>query len=383
MVKIFKIAAISILLIVALILGMILNYYDVFPSGIIENKLSSFEKDTIPQDFLETPASYLETDVNSLISIHNDDDIVKLRNELINFIFGSPGIPQTLPESVEQNHNDDRYSDITTLKSIDKLIISMEFGIDSYPYIFYPKSPNGSMLIYHQGHRGDFYKSKSQIKAFLDNGYTVIAFSMPLLGMNNQPVVNLERFGNFKLTRHDHIQLLNPENGHPVKFFIEPIVIAINYLQKQYNCNSVAMAGISGGGWTTTLAAAVDTRIKNSFPVAGSYPLYLRSDSQRDWGDYEQFIPELYRTANYLELYILGASGKGRSQLQIINQFDACCFAGIKWETYKDIVVARVNDLKNGNYDLYLDDTHQQHMISEPVLNKIIEHLQINNKTTG
>jgi hypothetical protein len=32
------------------------------------------------------------------------------------------------------------------------------------------------------------------------------------------------------------------------------------------------MLGLSGGGWSTTLAAAVDPRIQLSFPTAGSVP---------------------------------------------------------------------------------------------------------------
>ena len=37
------------------------------------------------------------------------------------------------------------------------------------------------------------------------------------------------------------------------------------------------MIGISGGGWTTTVYPAIDTRISESFSVAGSLPLSLRN----------------------------------------------------------------------------------------------------------
>lgn len=75
------------------------------------------------------------------------------------------------------------------------------------------------------------------------------------------------------------------------------------------------MMGLSGGGWTTVLYAALDPRIMRSYPVAGSWPIYLRFASPRDWGDYEETIPELYKTVNYLEMYILGSYGEGRKQL--------------------------------------------------------------------
>ncbi len=73
------------------------------------------------------------------------------------------------------------------------------------------------------------------------------------------------------------MSLLNPEEGHPVKYFLEPVVVFLNYAEIDYNYRHVAMVGISGGwgvGWTTTLAAAIDYRIESSFPIAGSYPFF-------------------------------------------------------------------------------------------------------------
>ena len=36
------------------------------------------------------------------------------------------------------------------------------------------------------------------------------------------------------------------------------------------------MIGLSGGGWTTTVAAAIDPRVGLSIPVAGSLPFDMR-----------------------------------------------------------------------------------------------------------
>jgi hypothetical protein len=204
----------------------------------------------------------------------------------------------------------------------------------------------------------------------------VAALSMPLSVFNNQPTVQLPRLGKLKLTTHDHMKFLSPKSGHPIKYLIEPVVTVVNYLKRNFDYSSLAMIGKSGGGWTTTLAAAVDPRIEISFPVAGTYPIYLRSNSQRDWGDYEQTAPEIYNTVNYLELYILGSHGAKRKQLQIINQYDPCCFAGTKWETYKEIVKARVREVGMGEFDLFLDDSHERHEVSEVAMRRILGELQ-------
>jgi dienelactone hydrolase len=139
---------------------------------------------------------------------------------------------------------------------------------------------------------------------------------------------------------------------------MHPLALTANYLVQSHD--AIVMVGFSGGGWETTLYAAIDPRIERSYPVAGSLPSYLRS--QRDWGDYEQFSPRLYDAANYLELYVLGAS-EGRSQLQILNRYDSCCFAGEGYKTYETVVASRARAL-GGTFSVYSDDTHTVHQLS-------------------
>jgi hypothetical protein len=111
--------------------------------------------------------------------------------------------------------------------------------------------------------------------------------------------------------------------------------------------------------------------------VAGTYPLYLRSEAPRStWGDYEQNLPALFRIANYLELYVMGAHGENRKQLQVLNKYDSCCFNGIKSQTYVDIVRKVVIELGDGAYDCILDDSHREHKISEIALSRILENIE-------
>lgn len=331
-----------------------------------------------PLNSKEAMNEYLETDVNALISIKNKKNISEKRDELIRFIWGKPGLPLSEPSIISNNFEDTRYKDIRSISKIEKMVIEMDFGLKSYVYHFIPKNPKNKVILYHQGHDGDFINGKKEIRKLIENGYSVVAFSMPLLGDNNQPKVTINRIGKLRITTHDHMKFLTPKNGHPVKYFIEPIVSVLNYLTRKFDYLSVSMMGISGGGWTTTLASAIDIRIRYSFPVAGSYPIYLRSDSQRDWGDYEQNVPELYRTVNYLELYILGAHGEKRKQIQIINKYDPCCFSGIKWQTYLDAIKAQVGQLGAGEFDLLYDDTHQKHAISGAAIKLILKELEVN-----
>ena len=124
-------------------------------------------------------------------------------------------------------------------------------------------------------------------------------------------------------------------DGTIFRFFLEPVLQGINYFLQANPGGDVSMIGISGGGWTTTLAPAVDVRIKRSFPVAGSYPLYCRTNPFPTFShDIEQDYEPLYRetdansdgitdtaagVASWLEIYALGGCGPGRRQVQILN----------------------------------------------------------------
>lgn len=360
----------GLLLLLATIYGVLIHKFQIPPYTILKSGYSML----LSKKYTETPKAYIETDVSAIISIRQPHDVSERRNALIHFLWGA-GLPSSLPSAVIENFEDARYVDINSLRRIDKVVVTMDFGLESVVYHFIPKNPNMKVVLYHQGHAEDFHKSKEQVRQFIENGYAVMTFSMPLLGVNNQPTIQLPRIGWLKLTRHEHMQFLPPANGHPIQYFIEPVVIALNYLDNGFDYISVSMVGISGGGWTTTVAAAVDVRIAKSFPVAGSYPIYLRTNSKRDWGDYEQVDPELYRTVNYLELYMLGSHGKHRKQLQVINKYDSCCFGGTKWQTYKDIVRSRINELGAGEFDLFLDDSHQGHLISNVAMSRILDEI--------
>ena len=54
----------------------------------------------------------------------------------------------------------------------------------------------------------------------------------------------------------------------------------------------VAMLGLSGGGWTTTVASAVVTDIDLSFPTAGSMPKWRTKT-------YDEWVPELPEGRNH------------------------------------------------------------------------------------
>lgn len=372
-----------ILVLTGFIMGVFFLRY-VWPPFIqsIVKKKEDFKSNPI---FTQISPGYLQNDVETLISIHNSEDVKLKRQQLIDVLWGNSGLPLSkMPEEVIVDYKDARYDDLYDgpLQRIDKIVVRMENGLESQVYLFVPEQGNGQFVIYHQGHDedhqeypGDFISGKGIIFRLLKSGFTVAGFSMPLLGLNNRPFIEDARIGKLRITSHDQMAWLPCPEGHAVKYFVEPVIVFLNHVTEKSGGTQVHMIGKSGGGWTTLIAAALDDRIKRSFSVAGSYPIYLRSESERDWGDYEQHVPEIYKTCNYLELYILGSFGEGRHHLQLVNQYDSCCFAGIKWQAYEPFVRKRVSQLGSGRFDVILDNSHTDHKISPVIEDLIIREL--------
>jgi len=323
----------------------------------------------------EIPSILHQTDVQSLIHVNNEIDVIKMREDIINYVWKEDGFSKNkIPSKIEYDIQDDRYKDLINLQKIDKITITMEYGIESYVYLFLAEQKNNDFVLYHQGHDGDFINGKKTIGFFLEKGYSVAALSMPLSGMNNQPTVNIANIGEIKLSAHEQFWFIDSDNFSSLKFFLEPVMIATNYIESNYSSNSIFMVGISGGGWTTTVYSAIDDRIDKSFPVGAMLPLFISLNAPV-MPHYEGIIPELYEIASYLDLYILGSFGEDREQIKIINKFDSCCHGGISYQVFEEEMAQTMTKLNNGNFTIFLDDTHNRHKISDAALQVILENI--------
>jgi len=356
------------------VLGVYVGVYKIFPYEILDSSKDVF----FGQRTIENNQFINQANVNSLIKIDSKSDIDQKRDFLINHFWNVGSgtfklMPSQLPE-VESDISDSRYNDFQNLKRIDRLTVETEYGINSISYLFIPEKSNEKLILYHQGHGGDFILGEDTIQFFLDRNFTVLASTMPLVGMNNQPVVEIDGLGKIKLISHDQLRLLEANNFNPMKIFLDPIRINLNFIEMEYDFNRYSMIGLSGGGWTAVVYSAIDERISDSFSVAGSMPFYLRVDD-RDIGDYEQTNTDLYQNVNYLELYVLSAYGDGRKHIQIFNKNDPCCFSGNGYETYEFVIKDKISQLGNGDFQVFVDGTHNEHKISDTALEYIIKNI--------
>ena len=334
------------------------------------------------------PAGQLVDD--RAITIESPQDIAARRQALIDFLWGTPGFPAAkLPSSVARNIASP-VSGLHNLKRVDEIHISMDEGEQGLAYHFLADRSNGRLVLVHQGHgctfddsaapAGKNYGMQRAINQLLTSGFSVLAVYMPH-----------EIPGDCLGTAHHNSMLAGRSTaGSPMKFFLEPVAVCLNYLQARSLADRFPkyrefdMVGFSGGGWAATVYAAIDLRISRSFPVAGSLPLYLRTGASV--GDAEQTHASFYKIAGYLDLYVMGAYGAGRKQVQILNRRDSCCFGekqhdaglmGIAWDAGVRGYESRVQNAlvhlgRKGSFRVEIDEESTGHMLSPHAIVDVI-----------
>lgn len=332
------------------------------------------------------------------------------RQELIRYIWPA-GLPTNMLPEVSRNIGPAVFSNelsglnSSLAASVDLLnseIVPYQFHGISYLIHSAAKGTNNlRLVVINSGHRNGVafaYGVNVVANRLLGEGFNVLMTDMPLVGFNTCHTIVLPNgagtvnIAGRETTGHNEMfaKLIPalPE-GTIFRFFLEPMVQGVNYfLHTTPEAADVSYVGLSGGGWTGHMLAALDTRIKRSFPVAGSLPLYARSFSPGSEGDAEQIYAPLYLeidkhktngvpdtaagVASWLEIYALGGIGSGRHQTQILNLYDACCFSGDTFQTYTNFVSTTVRDLGQGSWDFYSDTTHKEHQISSNCLENVI-----------
>jgi len=223
---------------------------------------------------------------------------------------------------------------------------------------YFPRGES-RLLVFHAGHHQhaeDPRVGGMLIQQALDSGWDVLALDMP---------------------DGDHGRFANVPK--PLSPFMTPIAKSLNYAVDRGQYMSIVMCGLSGGGWSTVLYAAMDTRINMSVPVAGSWPKYLRyrSGNGASIGDFEQTLPGLH--ASYLDLYAMGADG--RVQHQVFNDRDPCCFAGRASLEYLDPVRQAAHAL-SGEFTLTVS-ANDHHSVDASVFDLILDSPPFGGEPTG
>lgn len=356
---------------ISIVYGFSVRTFKIFPYELLlklsivleydKKYVENFEDD-FDADKLIKVAGIANTDslrlvIKSIIGIDSGRTEV---SSVIDIVQNEPWVNDNLPSNVEAI----------------KFQIEMPYGVQSNAILLIPEFRKTKTVVYHQGHGQSYIDNTEILKSFLEDSFAVFCFDMPLEGNNNQPIIFDDNLGDWQLTEHNQLSLLESDSFCTLQFFVDPVLHAMDWLEENNFSEEYAMTGISGGGWTTYLCAALDTRIRYSYPVAGGLPLQLRFEWDRNIGDYEQIHPKLFTKVNYMDLFVLGSTGKNRRQIQYFNFYDPCCFSGNVALSYKPAIKNLLeSDFDYGFFDVIIDSSQVEHDYSKQTIEHIINDL--------
>jgi pimeloyl-ACP methyl ester carboxylesterase len=307
-------------------------------------------------------------------------DIVTRRTTLINQLWGSSSLPTTQPMVTTGVSNPFPSYNVAR---VDEYVASMSNGQSNTSNLYNASSPNnGRVVILNPGHQGTCdwtafsggYRMQAVLQTLLAAGYSVFAMNMPGCGSTSAHVALFSSYGNAAMS-----------------YFFEPAVQAMNYWDSHATFSRYDFVGLSGGGWTAPNLAALDTRIKISVGVAGSWPGITMTgincsqycgDNSASNGQEQDWLNYYNVAGGYLDLYVMAAFGPNRRHFQILNYFDSCCagetqyvsggaqaFYGVDYPTFvRNYAVAakqlEVSVVEPMNYDVTIDYIANQHQIS-------------------
>jgi len=365
----------GLLVLAILILGgtveVAIHHYD--PTRVIYRRLKAPD----PYLYEEIDPALRTVDAAAMIRADAAERPDAVRARLWTMVHGTAE-PQTFagPDRLTPE-NRDGLGPLPTGTRVTRLHYDLGLGLTSNPYFIRAANGNGRLVIYHHGFGDPIETVSNFLGALLDAGFDIIAIDA--LGHGGTlAFVDSDQDGILPHARDNRKSNIFHEMSHfdrPLRHHLRPIMGSIAYAQSQREYRSIDIAGFSMGGFMAMLGAALEPAIERSYPIAGVYPNFMRR-GQEVMPDGPPTYPPLMEIANHLELFVLGATGERRRQLQVFNRYDRCCFNGIRSELYRKAVrdaVAR--SPLPGTFDVFIDESHADHRISKFVTREIVRDL--------
>lgn len=339
----------------------LLHDYD--PTRVVYKRLKAADEYV----YEEVHPRFLEADPRAMITFVSAADASAGRERLIAAIWGADGYPgSSMPEPAAVTGAESGIAQDGTVARIDRMSVDMGDDVRSLFSHFQPAVPNGRLVLYHHGYAGTYEDNRPVIERLVGEGYAVMAFNQMAYGGNTAYIAVPGGRANL------HYEL--DKIDRPLRYHFQPVIAALNYAEQRYDYSSIDMIGFSAGGFVTAVVAALDPRIRRSYPVAGVYPVYLRSGQEESEGGPQYYKPML-DAANYLDMFVLGVDDAKRRQVQVFNRFDRCCFNNLKGRVYEAPVRDAAAAIGGGSFAVLIDETHADHKISDFALDHMIEDM--------
>lgn len=303
----------------------------------------------------------IDSSLPTMIRASSATKVSTLRTKMISRIWSGNGMPADGADAVTTGVAEILPVTPSNISRIDRYTVNMDDNVSSTiatlePYLWRPTSPNGKCVIMVTGHTGTStaWAAGNQgtlVKELVEANYTVCGMYMPFFDANALTTV----------ANHNARAAIPTATLNDMKFFVEAPIRMINELDGEFS--TFYMTGISGGGFTTAIVPAIDTRIGRSSQLAGSLPLYRHNISGTGPRDYEQFLPSLYTFMDFQDLYVMCASD-GRRHRHALNSADPSSFPNSDYAAMTDFTAAVSAAITGGGTYTFVVDTNTSHNFS-------------------
>lgn len=219
-----------------------------------------------------------------------------------------------------------------------------------------------NLLIYNHGHDPTFKEgfSREFLKRYLRSGGSLLLTWMPLRDPRFPPDApplrvrfwNTEQRVPVRTAKHEVLVLFDTGGYHFFRYFLDPILLPLRRVAKDYE--TISYVGLSGGGWTGLILAALDPPVNRYVLTAGFLPEEGRA-TKADLGDAEQITPSVYRRFPY-KFFLEQLDAKGPSAAWVIyNTEDDCCYRAVEHEA---LIRRMERTYKNIHFEIRASKTH-------------------------
>jgi len=321
------------------------------------------------------------------ITMSSSSDIAAKRAYMIGYVFNGNGLPTaSVPDAITTGFtgtiNQTTTGALVGASSTNRLRWDFTDGQgyvwSSYTYHILNATPNGKCVTVSGGHSSESNHIDC-LNALLGQGFDIFYVALPCTFQNTETNPNIVGTGT---SAHNDFLTggLDSVTFNALEIFFFEKIRNLNYADANYSYTEHYVTGCSGGGWTTMMLMALDTRFKRGVPMRGVKSILFRAftdESSPSGWDFEQGPPAglasridtFYQTCTYFDIMLLAISG-GRTCHYTHHYNDSCCHYKYTYNLYKSWLQSLATSF-GGTYNLTIitDSNYSGHGFRTPDIN--------------
>ena len=312
-------------------------------------------------------------DVRSEMVAKDLRDVPRLRDRIVRHMW-----PDGLPLERRADAVDEMAPPFKSVKQAYTFEIKMDRKLSATTIFLQSRRDGDCLMVFHDGHyvrSENFAKSAGWrlVEPLLEAGCDMLFVPMPLYKSRERMMALNSIGGSIFMNGHNAFVAIDDGDKWALRFFLEPTIVSLNEALARKEYKKVGMAGLSGGGWTTVLVAALDTRIKHSYPSLGVLSPPAQPVSDNFTLDFEYRYPALFEIVDHYSLMMMGIAEPSRSAIHSYTHGDIT-FPRNKTAAFATQVSAIAEEWNTGSIQFFVDQDSDKHAITPGIARVILSH---------